>query len=54
MHHYVPATGIFQVSRVSSNRWDLARTAKGWQVTTRTKRLLDGSAKARELFAGTV
>jgi hypothetical protein len=54
MHHYVPDTGIFQVSRVSSNRWDLARTSEGWRVVTRTNRLLDGSAEARELFAGTV
>jgi hypothetical protein len=54
MHHFVPDTGIFQVSRVSSNRWDLARTVDGWRVVTRTNRLLDGSAEARELFAGTV
>ena len=54
MHHFVPETGIFQVSRVSSNRWDLARTAEGWRVASRTNRLLDGSAEARELFAGTV
>jgi hypothetical protein len=54
MHHYVPDTGIFQVSRVSSNRWDLARTPDGWRVVSRTNRLLDGSAEARELFAGTV
>lgn len=54
MHHFVPSTGIFQVSRVSSNRWDLKRTAEGWRVVTRTNRLLDGSADARELFAGTV
>lgn len=54
MHHFVPDTGIFQVSRVSSNRWDLKRTAEGWRVVTRTNRLLDGSADARDLFAGTV
>jgi hypothetical protein len=50
MHHHVSETGIFQVSRVSANRWELARTPAGWQVTVRTNRLLDGSADARELL----
>ncbi|MEO9140002.1 MAG: nuclear transport factor 2 family protein [Jatrophihabitans sp.] len=51
MHHFVPDTGIFQVSRVSANRWELSRTPQGWQVDRRTNRLLNGDADARELLA---
>lgn len=51
MHHYVPDTGVFQVSRVSANRWELTRTASGWQVLRRTNRLLNGDEAARELLA---
>lgn len=51
MHHFVPETGIFQVSRVSANRWELTRTASGWQVVRRTNALLNGAAAARKLLA---
>lgn len=51
MHHYVPDTGRFQVSRVSANRWELERGSDGWLVRRRTNRLLNGSPDARRLFA---
>lgn len=54
MHHYVAATGIFQVSRVSANRWELVRTGDGWRVANRTNRLLNGDDAARALFASTI
>ena len=38
------------VWRVAANRWSLVRTAQGWRVASRTNRLLDGSAEARELL----
>ncbi len=54
MHHYVAETGIFQVSRVSANRWELVRTGDGWCVANRTNRLLNGDDAARALFASTI
>lgn len=51
MHHYLPDTGTFQVSRVSANRWELVRAATGWRVAARTNRLLNGDEAARALFA---
>lgn len=54
MHHYVPQRGIFQVSRVSANRWDLTRTEEGWQVSSRTNRLLNGDESARALFGDAI
>lgn len=41
----------WKVERVSANRWELARTADGWKVTTRTNRLMDGSPQGRALLA---
>lgn len=40
----------FEVLRVSANRWTLARTDGGWQVTRRDNALLQGGEAARELF----
>jgi ketosteroid isomerase-like protein len=40
----------FRVWRVAANRWELQRTADGWQVTNRVNRVLDGRADARELL----
>lgn len=37
--------------RASANRWELARTSAGWQVTRRDNVLLDGSAAARALLS---
>jgi len=38
------------VARVSSNRWELERTADGWRVARRENRLLDGDEAARALL----
>lgn len=46
-----PDGGGFRVSRLSANRWELVRTEAGWKVATRTNRLLDGRAEARDLLA---
>jgi len=40
----------FRIHRVAANRWDLARTAKGWRIKRRTLRPLDGSEPARKLL----
>lgn len=40
----------FEVHRVSANRWQLTRTADGWQVSHRENALLDGDAAARALL----
>ncbi len=37
--------------RVAANRWELARTSEGWQVTRRDNALLDGKAAARDLLS---
>ena len=44
----------WQAVRVSANRWELARTGKGWQVTHRDNRLLDGSEAAQVLLGNPV
>lgn len=44
----------FRVTRLSANRWELARTAAGWRVTTRTNRLLDGGEAGRAVLAAGV
>jgi uncharacterized protein (TIGR02246 family) len=43
--------GEWAAVRVSANRWELARTSAGWQVTRRENALLDGSAAARALLS---
>lgn len=45
-----PDADGFTVSRLSANRWELARAADGWRVTARTNRLLDGGAAGREVL----
>jgi hypothetical protein len=42
----------FRIHRLSANRWELKRTAKGWRIARRTLRPLDGSPPARELLLG--
>lgn len=37
--------------RVAANRWELCRTAHGWQVSRRENALLDGSEGARRLLS---
>lgn len=44
-----PGAG-WHADRSSANRWELVKTAEGWQVTARTNRLLDGSQPARDLL----
>jgi hypothetical protein len=40
----------FRIHRVAANRWELARTAKGWKIKRRTLRPLDGSEPARQIL----
>ena len=42
----------FRIHRMSANRWELVRTAKGWKIKRRTLRVLDGSEPAREILRG--
>lgn len=42
---------MFEVYRVSANRWDLVRGVSGWRVRRRENRLLDGSEAARALLS---
>ncbi|MFC7449067.1 nuclear transport factor 2 family protein [Rhodococcus daqingensis] len=46
-----PSAEGFTVSRLSANRWELARTGNGWRVTMRTNRLLDGTEEGRDVLA---
>lgn len=48
---YARAADVWEVVRVSANRWELIRTADGWQVERRTNRLLDGAESKREILA---
>ena len=53
--HEVPNHGVgkgYRVHRVAANRWELVRTAQGWQIKRRTTRSLDGSEPAREILRG--
>lgn len=38
------------IDRLSANRWELERTADGWQVSVRANRTITGVAEARELL----
>src|SRR5438067_10900790 len=40
----------FHVHRVSANRWEFVRTEKGWKISRRTLRPLDGTAPARDIL----
>ncbi len=40
-----------KIQRMSATRWELVRTAAGWQVKRRTNIPLDGRKTARELLA---
>lgn len=39
-----PSLG-YRIHRLGANRWDLRRTDKGWKVTRRAYRMLDGNAE---------
>jgi hypothetical protein len=41
----------YRVISVSANRWEFARGDRGWQVTYRTSRRLDGSDESHDLLA---
>jgi hypothetical protein len=40
----------YRIHRLGVNRWDLKRTDKGWKVTRRAYRMLDGTEDARALL----
>lgn len=40
----------FAIHRLTANKWLLARTDAGWQVTQRINHVLDGQPAARELL----
>jgi hypothetical protein len=40
----------FRIHRMTANRWELVRTAKGWKIKQRTLRSLDGSDAARSIL----
>ncbi|MGH7088202.1 MAG: nuclear transport factor 2 family protein [Stellaceae bacterium] len=42
----------FRVYRLGANRWDLVRTAEGWQIKHRTSRSMDGGPDARRILRG--
>ena len=42
--------GGYSVRRAGANRFELIRTADGWQIAHRTTRALDGSLEARALL----
>jgi hypothetical protein len=49
----VPAHGTsrgYRIHRIGANRWDLIRTAQGWQIKRRTYRSLDGSKPAVDIL----
>jgi uncharacterized protein (TIGR02246 family) len=41
---------VWEAARVSANRWELARSADGWQVVRRENALLNGSETAQALL----
>lgn len=43
-------TNGFRIHRIGANRWEFARTDKGWKVTRRTLRPLDGSPGALDIL----
>ena len=40
----------WRVERASANRWDLVRTAEGWQVARRLNRPLNGTEESRAVL----
>ena len=42
--------GVFTVWRVAANRWELVRGERGWEVTRRINRLLDGNEESKALL----
>jgi hypothetical protein len=48
---YLHEGDSYRIWRMSSNRWELVRTAGGWRIARRTNQLLDGSEEARRILA---
>lgn len=44
--------GQFVVRRATAHRWQLRRGARGWRVTRRTTRVLDGRKESSRLLVG--
>jgi hypothetical protein len=44
----------YRVISCSANRWEFARGPRGWRVTRRVSRQLDGSAESRAVLTGGV
>jgi hypothetical protein len=40
----------FRIGRITANRWELVRTARGWQVQRRTNRILNGDEEPRAIL----
>ena len=47
---YLHTSDGYEIWRGSANHWEFVRTAKGWRVTRRTNRTLDGSVEARQIL----
>lgn len=47
----VHQSGEFVVRRATANRWQLRRSQRGWRVTRRTSRVLDGREESPGLLA---
>jgi SnoaL-like domain len=47
---YVHSAQGHHVWRVSANQWEFARTPRGWRVTRRANRVIDGSPEARQIL----
>lgn len=48
---YLHAEHGHEVWRVSANRWELRRTSKGWRITRRVNRVIDGNTASRDILA---
>lgn len=51
---YIHEGNRWRVERAGANRWDLIRTTAGWRIRSRTNRLLNGQAEARNLLSSGV
>ena len=47
---YLHAEHGHEVWRVSANRWELRRTSKGWRITRRVNRVIDGNPASRDIL----
>jgi hypothetical protein len=47
---YLHAEHGHEVWRVSANRWEMRRTSKGWRITRRVNRVIDGNPASRDIL----